>query len=518
MKKKVGVIGAGPSGLVTIKELLSQGIDPICFESQETFGGAFRPILKGGRSYDNLKLTVSNYFMAYSDFMPDPGTERRYWKVVEYRKYLDDYVERFDLKKHILFSHEVTHADIDGHQVLVQVKNDKKKSSTYHVDHLIICGGSNFTPFTPTFDQQEGFEGKILHSSNYPGAAAFRGKRVVCIGLGESGADIVHEISQVTQCEVLVRDYPNVIPRWINGFTNDAYTAFAFYKMGARGIDFFMKIKAFYYLRFKKNMTTGERLVQEWIYKRKTFIGKFLTKSDIFIEDIIQKRLILKKDEVKSLTRDTILTTNGDQIKADVILCNTGYQTSLDSFSFGSDFENPRRLFKHMIHPEYGDKVCIVGWARPTQGGLPACSEMQSRYIAMLISEKKSLPSIDRMEATISKDAAYYEKVFKDSKRINSLISYHDFMNDMAKLIGCKPNFLKGKNLRLLPKYLFGSQLPSFYRINDVSPNENTKSSITSLPIAYSWRRRMVIFFVIIFCKPILGLINLKEMAVQSKV
>ncbi len=80
---KVCVIGAGPSGLVMIKELLDKGMDVKCFESFDSVGGAFRSIEKGGRSYDSVKLTVSNYFMAYSDFMPEEGEDRRYWSVSE---------------------------------------------------------------------------------------------------------------------------------------------------------------------------------------------------------------------------------------------------------------------------------------------------------------------------------------------------------------------------------------------------------------------------------------------------
>ena len=42
MSKRVAVIGAGPSGLVTIKELLEEGHAPTCFEKAEGLGGVFR--------------------------------------------------------------------------------------------------------------------------------------------------------------------------------------------------------------------------------------------------------------------------------------------------------------------------------------------------------------------------------------------------------------------------------------------------------------------------------------------
>jgi len=40
--KRVAVIGAGPSGLVTVKELLEEGHIPTCFEPSAGLGGVFR--------------------------------------------------------------------------------------------------------------------------------------------------------------------------------------------------------------------------------------------------------------------------------------------------------------------------------------------------------------------------------------------------------------------------------------------------------------------------------------------
>ena len=65
-QKNICVVGAGPAGLTTIKQLLDEGHKVTCFEKNDNIGGVF----KSGNSYDTLRLTVSNYFMAYSDFMP----------------------------------------------------------------------------------------------------------------------------------------------------------------------------------------------------------------------------------------------------------------------------------------------------------------------------------------------------------------------------------------------------------------------------------------------------------------
>ena len=57
------VIGAGPAGIVTTKELLEHGIgEVICLEQSDKLGGTF------SKSYDNLVLTSSVTFSMFSDF------------------------------------------------------------------------------------------------------------------------------------------------------------------------------------------------------------------------------------------------------------------------------------------------------------------------------------------------------------------------------------------------------------------------------------------------------------------
>jgi len=40
--KRVAVVGAGPSGLTTVKALLEEGHRPTCFEKASSLGGVFR--------------------------------------------------------------------------------------------------------------------------------------------------------------------------------------------------------------------------------------------------------------------------------------------------------------------------------------------------------------------------------------------------------------------------------------------------------------------------------------------
>jgi len=91
-QKKVLIIGAGPSGLVTLKEMLGAGHDAFILEQSSSFGGVFS--LDNDKTYESLYLTSSNFFMAFSDF-PPLESQIKYSSKKEYGKYLEAYVKHF---------------------------------------------------------------------------------------------------------------------------------------------------------------------------------------------------------------------------------------------------------------------------------------------------------------------------------------------------------------------------------------------------------------------------------------
>jgi cation diffusion facilitator CzcD-associated flavoprotein CzcO len=50
------------------------------------------------------------------------------------------------------------------------------------------------------------FKGEITHTAKYKGAEPFRGKRVVCVGMGETSANITSQICEVASaCHLALR-------------------------------------------------------------------------------------------------------------------------------------------------------------------------------------------------------------------------------------------------------------------------------------------------------------------------
>ncbi|OWK08194.1 FMO4, partial [Cervus elaphus hippelaphus] len=106
MAKKVAVIGAGVSGLMSLKCCVDEGLEPTCFEKTEDIGGLwrFKETSEDGmtRVYKSLVTNVCKEMSCYSDFpfqedYPNFMNQEKFWN------YLQEFAEYFDLLKYIRF-------------------------------------------------------------------------------------------------------------------------------------------------------------------------------------------------------------------------------------------------------------------------------------------------------------------------------------------------------------------------------------------------------------------------------
>jgi len=105
---------------------------------------------------------------------------------------------------------------------------------------------------------------------------------------------------------------------------------------------------------------------------------------------------------------------------------------------------DPRSMYKHMFNPNVGNRLAWVGWARPGFGSQFPIMEMQSRYCALIFSGELKLPSFEEMIKDEKNDIEVYKQQFEDNAlRIRSLVDYHKYMNDLAKIMGCYPPIIK---------------------------------------------------------------------------
>lgn len=112
--------------------------------------------------------------------------------------YFQSYAGRFDIKKHIKFSHLVIRVQpIENNKWEVIVKNlPNDKFETLIYDVVFVCTSRFSALRYPSIPGMTEFQGKMLHSHDYRTAEAFRNESILLMGSGASGLDMVYHLSK----------------------------------------------------------------------------------------------------------------------------------------------------------------------------------------------------------------------------------------------------------------------------------------------------------------------------------
>lgn len=492
---KVGIIGAGLSGLVAAKELKAAGFDFQIFDKSEDLGGVFRYTKEAGGVYDSTLLTISNYFMAFSDFPPKEA-ERRFWTHEEYFQYLKDYAKHFGIEENIQYNTDVFSVKIrEDQKVEVKTRTGADQhEETLVFDHVVVSSGTHQTPKLPDFKGRDRFRGEIQHSTIYKNNENYAGKSVVCVGLGETAADVVYEISCVSKkCILSIRRKHYIVPRYFPELSHDRITKgvatttdaltsrFNYQILGQKGWDALIS-KVMFWAQGSKD-PVGKCLA-DWTLDTKYWHNMFFTKNEIFMKGIVEGNVKVNHSGIREIYDNTVVFNDGEkEDDIDIIMCNTGYT---DKFGFLKDKEisDIKDLYKHMIDPDLREKIVFIGFARPAEGNVPACSELQARYFVTLLQSKAKLPPGSEFVKLIQKEKAVEENEFYFSPTPRALVRYSVYADSLAKLIGCYPVRLSLiTKPKLLRKVLFGSQLSFQYRIHQGDAvAEKAREVILKLP------------------------------------
>ncbi|PVD18904.1 hypothetical protein C0Q70_21463 [Pomacea canaliculata] len=204
MAKRVAVIGGGAAGLVATKTCLEEGLEPTCFDRRDSLGGlwVFDEKVEENLSccMSSTMLNTSKEILAFSDF-PMPKEFPNFMHNRQGLEYLQRYALNFKLDKFTRLSTEVVKvtraADfVTSGKWTVISKNLKSRDTMTEVfDAVLVCSGHHGAKHIPKLPGLNEFKGQILHSHDYRRPGDVTGKRVLVVGLGNSGGDIASELS-----------------------------------------------------------------------------------------------------------------------------------------------------------------------------------------------------------------------------------------------------------------------------------------------------------------------------------
>ncbi|MFN3586200.1 MAG: flavin-containing monooxygenase [Moraxellaceae bacterium] len=213
------VIGAGPMGLCTARQLKRYGLPFIGFEQHKDVGGLWDIHNPHSTVYQSAHLISSKKMTEFTEF-PMRDDVATYPHHSEMARYFRDYARNFGLYDAYEFSTRVLRVVPDGDAWLVTTEK-MGFAQTRRFAGVLIANGTLHHPQMPRLPGQ--FEGEVLHSAAYKTPAIFRGKRVLVVGCGNSACDIaVDAVHHAEAVGISVRRGYHFVPKFVLGRPADS--------------------------------------------------------------------------------------------------------------------------------------------------------------------------------------------------------------------------------------------------------------------------------------------------------
>ncbi|XP_006658218.2 flavin-containing monooxygenase FMO GS-OX-like 9 [Oryza brachyantha] len=381
--KKVCIVGAGLAGLAAARELRREGLDATVLEQCGGVGGQWLydaatdggdPLgLAGVHSsiYASLRLNSPREVGGFSDFPFRPsnggGDARRYPVHSELLSYITEFCDVFGLMDAVRLSTTVVRVAMapprrDGSlRWTVGSKRDGEEVETEEVfDAVVVATGHYSQPRLPRIDGMDRWRRRQLHSHSYRVPDSFHGEVVVIVGCSVSGKEIALELQRVV-----------------------------------------------------KEVHFSARSMEEEAMK--PAMAKLLARyANIHLHPLIEHLC----DDGRVVFHD------GSCVVADTIIYCTGYSYSFPFLETEGkvtvDDNCVGPLYEHVFPPALAPSLSFVGI--PAKVILPRFVEAQARWVAQVLSGRRTLPSPEEMLRAVEEHAASMEAAGTPKRRTHDLL------------------------------------------------------------------------------------------------
>ncbi|HAS38863.1 MAG TPA: monooxygenase [Microscillaceae bacterium] len=422
--KRACVIGAGPSGITALKNLLDEGIEAVLYDRNQEVGGnwIFNEQESHSSVFETTHIISSKTLSQYADFTFDDfdTSVADYPSHDELRRYFQAYARQFGLYDHIEFGTMVKHCQrVDDQTWKITIEQQGETRTEVFTD-LVVCNGHHWQPRYPQYPGE--FTGEFLHSHVYKKSDPFKDKKVLVIGGGNSACDVAVETSRVSERTAISwrRGY-RIIPKFVMGVPTDVFGARTYFlptwlrtRMSDMLINVMIGSNEKYGLPKAQDKfgATHPTINSELLYKIRH--GKVQPKVDI---ERFEGKTVHFKDGT-SEEFDTIIACTG------FVLVHPFFDKDFIDYSSG-----PVPLYLKMFHESYRN-LYFVGMFQPL-GCIWPGAELQSKIMAREVAGKwtrpKNIAKLCEREVT----HPHYKQV--NTPRHTITVDFHRFMKDLRK-------------------------------------------------------------------------------------
>jgi dimethylaniline monooxygenase (N-oxide forming) len=394
---RVGVIGAGGSGIVAAAALARAGLDYEVLEARDGIGGTWRydPSGDGSACYASLVTNTSKLRTSLRAGRIS-GLPWHYARHTEMLAYLEGIMAREQLEDRIRCGWRVVEAERNGEGWTVRNEHGEER----RFDALVCALGVNGRPRWG--DLHGEFDGEQMHSASYRTPDRFAGRDVLVLGLGTSGCEVAGEAAaHARSVRVAVRSPMWMMTRRMAGMPidwldNPVVARVLPWSIRRRGIGGLC-------------LATTARLRRHGVPRPNRRPGDDVVAISDTFPAAVRSGLIEIRPAVESVSGHQVRFADGASASIDVIVHATGFDLPTEFLPREAQPERAR-MFRGIAHADFPD-LHFVGLVEAHRALLPI-AEAQAAWSADVLAGRLQLPGRDEQVTIAERDAQRAQRDF----------------------------------------------------------------------------------------------------------
>ncbi|KAG6484039.1 indole-3-pyruvate monooxygenase YUCCA6-like [Zingiber officinale] len=319
------IVGGGPSGLAVAACLRAKGIPSVVLERAHCIASLWQL-----KTYDRLRLHLPKKHCELP-LTPFPSCFPTYPTKRQFVAYLEAYAREHGVRPR--FNEAVVAAEYDEALGFWRVRTAATQGSPaekreYLCRWLVAATGENAEAVAPELEGSADFGGPIVHTSSYKSGEAFRGKRVLVVGCGNSGMEVCLDLcNNAAKPTIVVRDSVHVLPREMLGLSTFGLAMWLLKWLPLRVVDALLLLLA--RLVLGNTAKFGLRRPRLGPLRLKALAGKTPVLDAGALALIKSQRIKVRPSGVKRLVKHGAEFADGAAEEFDAVILATGYRSNL---------------------------------------------------------------------------------------------------------------------------------------------------------------------------------------------
>ena len=370
------VVGAGPAGLAAAAEARRAGLRVEILEAADSVATSWRG------HYDRLHLHTTRRLSSLPG-IPIPERMGRWIARDDFVAYLEEYARQIEVPIACGTCIERLDRGAQGWRLLTNRGHRE-------APQVVVATGYNHTPRLPDWPGADAFEGELVHSSRYRNAEPYRGRDVLVVGAGNSGAEIATDLveSGAGQVWISIRTPPNIVRRDNPGGIAPQHLGILMCRLPVPAIDALSLVM--------QRLFIGD--LSRWgIRAPEKGVGTRVQEEQIPLIDVgflaeLKRGRIKVVPGVTAFERESVIC--GDRrVRAAAAIAATGYSRGLDRLVGHLQVLDPRgRPARHApdSHPQ-APGLYFIGYSNPITGNLRQIA-IDARRLGKVLAQQAERP------------------------------------------------------------------------------------------------------------------------------